>query len=354
MDTFIKDKTQGTAQGLTVGQERPGNPAAAARPAASAGRLGAPVTIGPVTEEFNPAEFVYKDDDGNRVLDLDARMAWFYHLKRGWKITIDGLRVFAMEVYVNNTYAKEDPEGSVDGEYVTMREKENIFVAVGFISMLDENGVRVTSVPMNVDASDPDFCGKLFELGTQFILDMTGFNIYNISRQQWAQAYEKRLRLKQADSEDEDGREWTKSRQLREKAEAAAPVSRAVEVPEQAPQAPAPKKEKKTKLLDDLIPDKAPMGIGIAELSGTLDFAPAPEPKQEGGLPDPEDIQGMMDYYNSSLPEPLASADLLDGFNRFCIYRQGCTYQDMEPGERQELREAIGQKIKSNKAQNAL
>ena len=63
-----------------------------------------------------------------------------------------------MEVYVNNDY--EDPDNP--NELLTAREKEIQYVAVGFISMLDENGVRVTTVPINIDATDPNFMGKLY------------------------------------------------------------------------------------------------------------------------------------------------------------------------------------------------
>lgn len=147
---------------------------------------------GPTPRDFNPASLVYKNDEGDKVLDLDAKMAWFHWLKPGWRITIDGLRVFGMETYVNNTYEIPDKPG----EYISRREKEIIYQAVGFISMLDSKSVRVASVPMNTDASDPDFCGKLFEDGAEFLLDFCGFNVYNITKAQWEAAYEEKLRGK--------------------------------------------------------------------------------------------------------------------------------------------------------------
>lgn len=140
--------------------------------------------IAPDVKSFNPAELVYYNKRNEMALDLDARLAWFYHVHKGWRLTLDGTRIFGMEVYVNNEYEnEEDPT-----QLKVVREKEIQYQAVGMISMLNDQGVRVTTVGINVDASDPDFMGRLFEQGAYFLLDMSGFSPYNISAEQWQEA----------------------------------------------------------------------------------------------------------------------------------------------------------------------
>lgn len=145
-------------------------------------------SIAPEIQHFNPAEQVYLNDKKELAMDLDARLAWFYHKHKGWRITLDGTRVFGMEVYVNNEYEDEEKPGNI--KYV--RDKEVQYQAVGMISILDNNGVRVSTVGINVDASDPDFMGRMFEQGAYFLLDMNGFNPYNISAAQWQEAAERK------------------------------------------------------------------------------------------------------------------------------------------------------------------
>ena len=98
----------------------------------------------PEIKYFNPASLVYYNSRGEMTMDLDARLSWFHHEKPGWKITIDGTRIFGMEVYVNNDY--EDPDNP--NELLTAREKEIQYVAVGFISMLDEldDGTKINEI----------------------------------------------------------------------------------------------------------------------------------------------------------------------------------------------------------------
>ena len=73
----------------------------------------------PEIKYFNPASLVYYNSRAEMAMDLDARLSWFHHEKPGWKITIDGTRIFGMEVYVNNEY--EDPDNPNEVEFGSQR-----------------------------------------------------------------------------------------------------------------------------------------------------------------------------------------------------------------------------------------
>lgn len=277
---------------------------------------------GPTPRDFNPAALVYKNDEGDKVLDLDAKMAWFHWLKPGWRITIDGLRVFGMETYVNNTYEIPDKPG----EYISRREKEIIYQAVAFISMLDSKSVRVASVPMNIDASDPDFCGKLFEDGAEFLLDFCGFNVYNITKAQWEAAMEEKL----------------KGRKIK-------------------PNDPA-YEEMQNQAMDNLYSNKRPesiddYGVSEEEQFNSNDADPFEEEEEEANFNNmPITNQGetdlsaenVMNIYNSvrMLPIDGNQADLEKQFDRYCMREVGDFYNNLDITMKYELYQKLQQHLK--------
>lgn len=310
----------------------------------------ADVITGPEVKEFNPATLVYKNDDGDKVLSLDAKLAWFHWLKPGWRITIDGLRVFGMEVYVNNTY--EVP--NKPGEQFSRREKEIVYQAVGFISMLDANSVRVASVPMNIDASDPDFCGKLFEDGAEFLLDFCGFNVYNITKAQWEAAMEERLSANR--------------NRVSPSVNNIPPRSSEVSVYDNASdsdynsdnfEAPQADSQKQQQFFENLIPNQPPAAVDSPVETDPFNFHEAftGMPHANVVASEPEDgdelsIGNMLklyNQYNQTLPKPLPESELQNGFERYCIFLKGLIYTEMDANDQYEVLNDLKKMIADSK-----
>ena len=322
----------------------------------------ADVITGPEVKEFNPAALVYKDDNGDKVLNLDAKMAWFHHLKPGWRITIDGLRVFGMEVYVNNTYEMPDEPG----KFFSRREKEIVYQAVGFISMLDSKSVRVASVPMNIDASDPDFCGKLFEDGAEFLLDVCGFNVYNITKEQWEAAMESRVQahrdlrqaVQQAPAQDQGYDDYNYNDQ-QEMSPAEQPYTDqndpndffsnlgtgGIQTPDE---------QKQDQFFDGLFPNTPP-SIDAQGDPSSFDFNNAFQNMEHATVipSDPEDedelsvnsIMKLFEKYNSLLSKPMASELLPEAFKKY-ISACGDIYTELDTANKMALQKDLKGKIR--------
>lgn len=269
----------------------------------------------PDVKSFNPASLVYYNNRGEMAMDLDARLSWFHHEKNGWKITIDGTRIFGMEVYVNNEY--EDPENP--NELITAREKEIQYVAVGFVSMLDENGVRVTTVPINTDATDPNFMGKLYEQGAHFLLDMNGYNPYNISSEQWRDHFENK------------NRERNRVSRLRQKAGRTTP-----------------------EINDQQIGEVT----GLTETSEIPYIGNAPESLaseeyiRETINASPYNTAEIMDIFKQTLDNPSEFSDkgkLKNHFDKFCIFKVGDTFENLQFEEQKTIVNDIENIIKSKR-----
>lgn len=302
--------------------------------------------IAPATKtDFNPAALVYRDDEGNKVLNLDAKLAWFYATKPGWKITFDGLKVIGLEVYVNNTYASADnPE-----EHITKREKETVYVAVGLVSMVDDKGVRVATVPMNIDAMDRDFCGTLFEDGAEFLLEMNGFNIYNITAEQWAAAMETRIRAARAAG--------------RVKPQAGQAAAGELPEPETGGAAPSP-----DDFFDQFVPNEPPLSAGLPSGSKPFDFEFGAGGQEDiFGRPVPGDVFDDVDYdgngseisianvmklfaeFNKTRSQPCAPEEMQQEFERYCIYKKGGLYNEMNDQGKYEVVDSLKKEIASAK-----
>lgn len=266
----------------------------------------------PEIKYFNPASLVYYNSRGEMTMDLDARLSWFHHEKPGWKITIDGTRIFGMEVYVNNDY--EDPDNP--NELLTAREKEIQYVAVGFISMLDENGVRVTTVPINIDATDPNFMGKLYEQGAHFLLDMNGYNPYNISPEQWRDHFENK------------NRERARLGRLRQKAGL-----------------------------------KAAPSETFGSDSGVVSELPEPSYGAPEALTSEEyiretinssayDTESVMELFRETLDNPADFSDrakLKNHFDKYCIFKVGDTFENLQLEEQKIIMDDIENLIRIKK-----
>jgi len=115
---------------------------------------------------FNPALYVRKGPSGELELPLFARIMWLNSERPGWRITSDKFSVLAVEV----------PEG----KSVSVR-----YIATGHVSVVDEQGRRVLSVPASTEVDSPSFAEDLFKAGAELALDILGFHVKNIPAECW-------------------------------------------------------------------------------------------------------------------------------------------------------------------------
>lgn len=138
--------------------------------------------VTPVDEKrFNPARYVYMNNKNEKCMDLPARLMWFYSDRKGWRITLDGVRAVGIETYVDQEYVT--PEHPNEPEVVREKEIENY--AIGFFSIINEEGYRVTTTGASVKMSNGDFMEELMEKGYFLLLDFCGYSPYNISVEDW-------------------------------------------------------------------------------------------------------------------------------------------------------------------------
>ena len=126
---------------------------------------------------FNPALYVRKGPSGELELPLFARIMWLNSERPGWRITSEKFTVLAVEV----------PEG----KSTSVR-----YIATGHVSVVDEQGRRVLSVPASAEVDTPFFAEDLFRAGAELALDILGFHVKNIPAECW-----KKINIKPASSE---------------------------------------------------------------------------------------------------------------------------------------------------------
>lgn len=115
---------------------------------------------------FNPALYVRKAPSGELELPLFARIMWLNAERPGWRITSEKFSVIAVEV----------PEGkSISTRYI----------ATGHVSVVDEQGRKVLSVPASAEVDSPFFAEDLFRAGAELALDILGFHVRNIPSEYW-------------------------------------------------------------------------------------------------------------------------------------------------------------------------
>ncbi len=115
---------------------------------------------------FNPALYVKKTPSGELEIPLFARLLWLNSERPGWRITSEKFSVLAVEV----------PEG----KNVSVR-----YIAAGHVSVVDEQGRRVLSVPASTEVDTPSFAEDLFRAGAELALDILGFHVRNIPAECW-------------------------------------------------------------------------------------------------------------------------------------------------------------------------
>lgn len=153
-----------------------------------------------INKNFNPADYLTKNPKTRELeMDLDARLAWFFALNPGWRIVLDpnveAYSMLADDDDEDEEYAEqEDEEESFDEDEYEEDETENprkhrrkIVNSILFsVVMLDNNGVRVSSVFVDEDPSKPNYAFRAYEKGAYFLLDMNGFSPYYITAEQYA------------------------------------------------------------------------------------------------------------------------------------------------------------------------
>jgi len=115
---------------------------------------------------FNPALYVRKGPSGELELPLFARIMWLNSERPGWRITSEKFAVLAVEV----------PEG----KSTSVR-----YIATGHVSVVDEQGRKVLSVPASTEVDSPFFAEDLFRAGAELALDILGFHVKNIPAACW-------------------------------------------------------------------------------------------------------------------------------------------------------------------------
>jgi len=115
---------------------------------------------------FNPALYVKKTPSGELKIPLFARLLWLNSERPGWRITSEKFSVLAVEV----------PEG----KSTSVR-----YIATGHVSVVDEQGRRVLSVPASTEVDTPSFAEDLFRAGAELALDILGFHVRNIPAECW-------------------------------------------------------------------------------------------------------------------------------------------------------------------------
>lgn len=118
---------------------------------------------------FNPALYVRKGPSGELEMPLFARILWLNSERPGWRITSEKFTVLAIEV----------PEGKT----VSVR-----YIATGHVSVVDEQGRKVLSVPASTEVDSPFFAEELFRVGAELALDILGFHVRNIPAEYWGKA----------------------------------------------------------------------------------------------------------------------------------------------------------------------
>lgn len=119
--------------------------------------------------EFNPALYVTTRDDGNVDLSIRHRIMWMRSIYPGWRFTSDSYDIVALP----------------DGEDNTIER----FFAFGHVSVVNEQGVRIQTVPASTEIADSEFARDLFLDGVETILTFLGFDVENISEEQWKERY---------------------------------------------------------------------------------------------------------------------------------------------------------------------
>ena len=110
-----------------------------------------------------------KTPSGELELPLFARIMWLNAERPGWRITSEKFSVIAAEV----------PEGkSISTRYI----------ATGHVSVVDEQGRKVLSVPASAEVDSPFFAEELFRAGAELALDILGFHVRNIPSEYWRAA----------------------------------------------------------------------------------------------------------------------------------------------------------------------
>jgi hypothetical protein len=124
-----------------------------------------------LSKKFNPAFYVTFLEDGSKVLDLPGQLLWLSHTFPGWRITSDGMDMATCE--------RMGPDG----------EKGPFTVLIGHVALIDSTGKRIMSAPTSVELTDGDCAQEWFEIGASTVLNMFGFNVSNISSEQWQEYY---------------------------------------------------------------------------------------------------------------------------------------------------------------------
>lgn len=124
--------------------------------------------------KFNPAFYVSFSADGEKFLDLAAKMLWFRHEYPGYRIVSDGMDVF--------THSALGEDGSSVPSTILL----------GHVAVLNTEGVRIISVPcsVSVDYSGGECALDFYETGADLALDCMGINVYNITSDQWREYWE--------------------------------------------------------------------------------------------------------------------------------------------------------------------
>lgn len=126
---------------------------------------------------FNPALYVRKGPSGELELPLFARIMWLNSERPGWRITSEKFAVLAVEV----------PEG----KSTSVR-----YIATGHVSVVDEQGRKVLSVPASTEVDSPFFAEDLFRAGAELALDILGFHVKNIPAACWEKVTVPKLAVK--------------------------------------------------------------------------------------------------------------------------------------------------------------
>lgn len=121
---------------------------------------------------FNPAFYVRVSDDGERerYLPLSAKVLWMNSERPGWRVTADSMQVFAVESF--------DESGN----------KINRPLATMYVSIVNEQGQRIATHCATCEIEDGEFGLELEEIAADFALEMLGYNVGNITEQQWSEA----------------------------------------------------------------------------------------------------------------------------------------------------------------------
>jgi hypothetical protein len=124
-----------------------------------------------LSREFNPAFYVTFLEDGGKVLELPGQLLWLSHAFPGWRITSDGMDMATCE------------KAGQDGE------RTPFTILIGHVALIDNTGKRIMSAPTSVELSDGDCAQEWFEIGASTVLNMFGFNVSNITADQWQEYY---------------------------------------------------------------------------------------------------------------------------------------------------------------------